>query len=54
MDEHQVNLERLVTARTEQLRVAVTLLQELADAIRPLRPELAQKATDALSNGLTQ
>ena len=47
MDEqqqYQANLEALLTARTEQLRKALTFIEELVVALKPLRPDLARKA----------
>jgi hypothetical protein len=51
-DEYQTNLESLVTARTEQLIAAVALIHELVEGIKPFRPDLANKATDILEQGL--
>lgn len=48
------NLEALVHARTEQLRAAVTIIDELVVALKPFRPELAQKTVEPLQNGLTK
>ena len=47
------NLEALVRARTEQLRAAVTIIDELVIALKPFRPELAQKVVATLEKGLT-
>ena len=47
------NLEALVQARTEQLREAVMIVDELVGALKPFRPELAQKAIERLQRGLT-
>lgn len=49
MDEqqqYQANLEALLTARTEQLRKALTFIEELVAALKPFRPDLAQKAVE--------
>ena len=49
MDEqqqYQANLEALLTARTEQLREALTFIEELVIALKPLRPDLARKAVE--------
>ena len=49
MDEqqqYQANLEALLTARTEQLRKALTFIEELDIALKPLRPDLAQKGVE--------
>jgi methionyl-tRNA synthetase len=51
--QYLANLEALVRARTEQLRTAVTLIDELVAALKPFRPELAQKAVESLQQGLT-
>ena len=47
------NLEALVQARTDQLREAVMIIDELVGALKPFRPELAQKAVESLQRGLT-
>jgi hypothetical protein len=47
------DLEALVKARTEQLREAVIVIDELVGALKPFRPELAQKAMESLQRGLT-
>jgi methionyl-tRNA synthetase len=50
--EYQANLEALVTARTQQLKMALELIDELVIALEPLRPELAQKVVERLQKGL--
>ena len=48
MDEqqYQANLEALLTARTEQLRKALTFIEELVVVLKSLRPDLVQKAVE--------
>ena len=50
--QYLANLEALVRARTEQLRTAMTLIDELVAALKPFRPEVAQKAVESLQQGL--
>ena len=44
--QYQANLEALLTARTEQLRKALTFIEELVVALKPHRPDLARKAVE--------
>lgn len=48
------NVEALVHARTEQLRAAVTIIDELVVALKPFRPESAQKVVETIQRGLTK
>jgi hypothetical protein len=47
-EEYVANLEALVTARTEQLRTAMVVIDQLMQALKPLRPDLAEKAMEPL------
>lgn len=49
--QYVADLKKLVKARTEQLRTAVGLVAELAEAVKPYQPELAKKAIEILENG---
>lgn len=45
-DAYLKNLEHLVTARTEQLRAAVTAMEKLTEALEPLRPDIVKQVRD--------
>lgn len=42
------------SGRTEQLRAAVTIIDELVVALKPFRPEIGAKTIETLQNGLTK
>jgi hypothetical protein len=50
-EEHIKNLEELVTARTNDLRGAVILIEELAAALSPHNPDVTQKARKIMAEG---
>jgi hypothetical protein len=51
-EEYVANLQALVTARTEQLRTAMVVIERLMQALKPLRPDLAEKAMEPLKHGV--
>jgi hypothetical protein len=50
-EQYVANLEALVSARTEQLRAAMVVIERLMEALKPLRPDLAEKAMEPLKYG---
>ena len=53
-DAYLKNLETLVTARTEQLRSAVTAMEKLSEALKPHEPDVVERVREAFDDACKQ